>query len=81
VSSVSTSRTASSLPARRTDHVVLPGRVLVERRALHLEVEVVGQPDRQLVLGDGTSPQDGQWIIGTGGPQERCRETSQSRSR
>ena len=31
--------------------------------------------------GTGTSPQDGQWMIGIGVPQKRCRETSQSRSR
>ena len=31
--------------------------------------------------GTGTSPHDGQWMIGIGVPQKRCREISQSRSR
>ena len=31
--------------------------------------------------GTGTSPQDGQWMIGIGVPQNRCRDSSQSRSR
>ena len=31
--------------------------------------------------GTGTSPHDGQWMIGIGVPQNRCRDTSQSRSR
>ncbi len=31
--------------------------------------------------GTGTSPHPGQWTIGMGAPQNRCRDTSQSRSR
>ncbi len=31
--------------------------------------------------GTGTSPQAGQWMIGIGQPQNRCRLSSQSRSR
>jgi hypothetical protein len=31
--------------------------------------------------GTGTSPQDGQWMMGIGVPQNRCLDTSQSRSR
>ena len=31
--------------------------------------------------GTGTSPQEGQWTIGTGAPQYRCRLMSQSRMR
>ena len=31
--------------------------------------------------GTGTSPQAGQWMIGIGVPQNRCRDSSQSRSR
>lgn len=31
--------------------------------------------------GTGTSPQDGQWMIGMGVPQKRWRDSSQSRRR
>jgi hypothetical protein len=36
-----------------------------------LEVDVVGQQDRQLVVGHATSPHVSQWMMGIGAPQYR----------
>ena len=45
------------------------------------EVDIVRELDGEVRLGHADLAELGQWMIGIGAPQYRCREISQSRSR